>query len=84
MDGQDGWTVDLSTWTTMEPIIAWREKAGVMDIVGMNDIMAGVIQAWPCEGDPHDPAAYRKLSPTQWAECVKRVGNATSTFFRGT
>lgn len=76
------WKLRLPDWQTMEPIIDWQQKALRFDIAGMNQIMAQIIEAWPYEGNPRDPQAYRALTPGQWKEAVTQVGQKIGSFFQ--
>ena len=83
-DNKNGWSVDLSSWTTMEPFETWMDAARQMDIKTMNKIMAGVVKAWPYEGDPTDPAAFSQLHPKEWGKAISEVGRVVGNFFRDT
>lgn len=86
MVGASGFQVDLSAWQeqgTMEPIIDWQDAVNIGNVTAMNKIMASVIAAWPWEGDPRDVSSYRKLTPAQWKQTAKEVGDAVSRFFLG-
>lgn len=80
---QGDWKIDLSDWTTMEPILQWQEMAHRSDFKGLNAQMATVIRSWPHEVDPSDVASYAKLSPGQWKVAVTKVGEAVGAFFQG-
>lgn len=82
MANQDGWKISLDGWKTMKPIIRWNRVVQAGEIEAMNAIMAGVVEAWPFEGDPKKSADYEELSPSDWAECVKRVGEAVGAIFQ--
>ena len=75
-------TVNLSTWTTMQPILTWQRAAEIGDFAMLNRLMAQVITAWDYPQAPSDETSYASLSPDQWAECVKEVSAAIGAMFR--
>jgi|GEM_PF-3465011 len=81
-DWQGEWKVDLSGWTTMEPIMAWQEQARRSDFGKMSETMAGVIVRWPYGLPPNDAKSYVKLSPAQWKQAAEQVGRAVGSFFQ--
>jgi hypothetical protein len=79
----NGWTIDLSAWQTMEPIMAWQDAAQAGDFRTMATIMTGIIKAWPFEADPADPDAYKgQIAPRQFKEAAEKVGQQVGAFFR--
>lgn len=79
---QGEWKVDLSAWTTMEPLMQWQEQARRSDFTAMSETMAGVIRQWPYDLPPGDAASYRKISPAQWKQAAEQVGRAVGNFFQ--
>jgi hypothetical protein len=79
----NGWSIDLSAWQTMEPIMAWQDAARSGDFRTMATIMAEAIKAWPFEADPADPDAYgNKITPQQFKKAAERMGEKVTAFFR--
>lgn len=83
MTAHDGWTIDLSGWTTMKPVLEWQRAARAGHLDRMAELMAGVVRAWPFEGSPADVAAYEALTPDQFAAALREVGGTVGNLFQG-
>jgi hypothetical protein len=76
------WEIDLSGWTTMEPIFAYQEMAMSGKMTEMRDMMAQHVKRWPYESDPGQVDSYNKLAIVEWMEVSKRFGEAVGNFLR--
>lgn len=78
----NGWSVDLSAWTTMKPIMRWQKAALRNDLDGLGEMMTKVIKSWPHAGDPSKLESYEDLSPKHFNEAARKVGDAVGGIFQ--
>lgn len=80
----NGWNVDLGTWTTMKPIKAWQKAALRSDFDAVGEMMSKVIKSWPHASDPANIESYDDLTPSQFNEAARKVSEAVGGIFRST
>lgn len=78
----NGWMVDVSDITIMQPVFDWNKAVRTGDGDAMKTMMSKRIKTWPFELDPSKETSYGQLTPKQWLECQKKVGEAISGVFQ--
>jgi hypothetical protein len=76
------WEIDLSGWTTMEPIFAYQEITQGGKLSELRNLMAQHVKRWPYDSDPGQVDSYNKLGIMEWLEVSKRFGEAVGNFLR--
>ena len=79
--------LNISHWD-MDTIEAWQSLVTSEDepvtFGKMREYLAqhGAVESWALDGDPADPASWRKLHPYTFKEVLQAVGEAIGNFFQ--
>jgi len=74
--------VNTENIKNVRPVIEWQKAATDGDLVTLVRIAASVIENWDLESDPKVEDSFYDLTPEQFAEVLKKVGEQLAGLFR--